>query len=516
MPQSIRFVISGRVDAGRVAGWLAPRWRVVAERAGPLVRRYLDTFDWALWRRGGRLILEGEGGSWRVRWEPGGGGAPRTAPLARDVRFAAELPAGVVQREVAAVAGIRALLGVGEVQVTRRLLHVTDAEGKTVVRLWLETVRPPHRGDPSGAPRTSLRVEPLVGYARTGAGIAARLRTRPELNPAEGDELTEVAAAAGRTPGDYTSKVTVQLAPDQPAEEGVRRILAHLLATLVANVDGTVQDLDTEFLHDLRVATRRTRTCLGQLRGVLPAGRVGPSAEEFRWLADATTPCRDLDVFLLDLHERRRGLAPSSAAALGPLLARFQAERDRTHAELVEVLESARFRRLTARWRTLLAHRMRGGTEGTRAIAEVAGARVLRAYRRLVRHGRALGPDAPTPEMHRLRIDGKKLRYLLEFFASLWDGETTAALVQELKLVQDTLGSYHDAWLLRQRVLGLADEMLASGAGAATLLEMGRLVADLERRQAREAREFIARFDAFSARPVRIRLLRLVRRQGAP
>ena len=116
--------------------------------------------------------------------------------------------------------------------------------------------------------------------------------------------------------------------------------------------------------------------------------------------------------------------------------------------------------------------------------------------------------------MHRLRIDGKKLRYLLEFFASLWDAEETAALVRELKLVQDALGDYHDAWLQRELVVGLGDEVLAAGGRAATLLAMGELAADLERRQRARVETFFARFETFAGAPTRARFERLVGHRG--
>ncbi|HQT93974.1 MAG TPA: CHAD domain-containing protein, partial [Thermoanaerobaculaceae bacterium] len=339
---------------------------------------------------------------------------------------------------------------------------------------------------------------------------AATLASGLALAPDERDELTDAAAAAGRTPGDYTSKIVVRLAPDEPAERAVRHVLARLLRTLVANVEGTTQDLDTEFLHDLRVATRRTRTCLGQLGGVLPQAKVAPFAEEFRWLGAATTPCRDLDVFLLDLETRQRS---RPAAALAPLLGHLRVSRDAVHRALADALGSERFRTLVRRWKRLLERRAPGGEDGLRPIAEVAGESAVRAYTRLVRHGLALAPEAEANAMHRLRIDAKKLRYILEFFASLWDGEETAALVRELKAVQDALGDYHDAWLQRKRLLELGDDMLAAG-GAPTLLAMGGLAAELERRQAAEIKAFFARFETFAAEATHARFERLVLRPG--
>ena len=514
MALPLRFVVADRLDAGKIAAWLAPTWHVTVGRAGRLVQRYLDTFDWALWRSGGRLVLEREGNRSRMRWQPGGEKPARTVPLAQEVRFAADLPGGVLRREVAAAADLRALLPVGEMSVRRKLLRVVDGEGKTLVLLWLEAVHPLLRGGPAGPERTRVRVEPLVGYGRAAGEVGARLQGRAELAPDERDDLTDAAAVTGRTPGDYSSKVSVELVPDLRAEAAIRRILTHLFATLRANVEGTVLDLDSEFLHDLRVATRRTRTCLGQLRGVLPAAKVEPFVEEFRWLAGLTTPCRDLDVFLLELQNRRRAPSASAAAALEPLLAHLRKTRAAAHEELAEALRSARFKELVERWGKLLTRPARGGKEGSLPIVRVARARVLRAYRRLVRHGQALGPQPQVQAMHRLRIDGKKLRYLLEFFASLWEAEETAVFVGQLKLVQDALGAYHDAWLQHERLVALGDEILSAGAGAGTLLAMGRLIADLERRQAREAESFFRLFADFSARPVRARLTRLIEGVG--
>ena len=47
-----------------------------------------------------------------------------------------------------------------------------------------------------------------------------------------------------------------------PAGEAAAAILLRLLDTIDANVAGVLADIDTEFLHDLRVSVRRTRSAL--------------------------------------------------------------------------------------------------------------------------------------------------------------------------------------------------------------------------------------------------------------
>ena len=74
-----------------------------------------------------------------------------------------------------------------------------------------------------------------------------------------------------------------------------------LLAAIEANLPGTLADVDTEFLHDLRVAVRRTRSLQRELKARLPAGRSSStSARSSAGCRQITGPSRDLDVYLLE------------------------------------------------------------------------------------------------------------------------------------------------------------------------------------------------------------------------
>ena len=77
--------------------------------------------------------------------------------------------------------------------------------------------------------------------------------------------------ALGRHPADYTNSVNVQITAELPGSVAVARLLLRLLDTLELNVDGVLRDIDTEFLHDFRVAVRRTRSAIKLLGEVLPA-----------------------------------------------------------------------------------------------------------------------------------------------------------------------------------------------------------------------------------------------------
>ena len=138
-------------------------------------------------------------------------------------------------------------------------------------------------------------------------------------------------------------------------------------------------------------------------------------------------------------------------------------------------------------------------SEGIIEATDVASDRIWRAYRRVTRHGRAIGPETPGEGLHDLRIDCKKLRYLLEFFDSLYVAEEIAPPIKELKRLQDNLGEFNDLEVQQTALRRFAHEMQRDGVDSVDcVLEMGRLVDYHGRRQQKVRRHFarcFARFD---------------------
>ena len=83
--------------------------------------------------------------------------------------------------------------------------------------------------------------------------------------------------ALGRHPADYTSGVEAEITATMPAPVAVAKLLLRLLDTMQLNAPGVIRDIDTEFLHDFRVAVRRTRAALKLVGDVLPADLAEPS-----------------------------------------------------------------------------------------------------------------------------------------------------------------------------------------------------------------------------------------------
>jgi len=301
------------------------------------------------------------------------------------------------------------------------------------------------------------------------------------------DELTlsadDLSSTSLRTRvGKTASKPRLSLRPDLRCDEALRMILGHLRQSVAANVDGVIDDVDVEFLHDLRVATRRARSALSQIKNVLPQSAVDRLAAELRWLGEVTNPCRDLDVYLLEMDDYRRRLG-AAANALDDYEKLLRRERSKALRRVRGALRSKRFTRLMDEWRALVESKPSGSdpAHAARPISDVAGKKILKACRRMVKRGAGLTDDPPAKQLHRLRIDAKKLRYLLEFFRSLYPKDRVDPLIRELKGLQDVLGELNDREIQRA-LLAVMTRELEGSADYDTLAAMSDLGTALDRR----------------------------------
>ena len=295
------------------------------------------------------------------------------------------------------------------------------------------------------------------------------------------------------------------LEPAVRADAGARQIHQALLDIMVANEPGMIADLDTEFLHDYRVSLRRARSLLGQIKNVFPADAVTHFASEFRWLAQATGPTRDLDVLLLGLRRTSENLPADDFAALLAFLGRKQRHE---HHLLEQLLESDRYRALLAGWRNFLQHAPLGVSEledAARPLVEVTSRRIWRLYRRLVDHATAIHDKTPADAIHQVRIDAKKLRYLIDATRSLHDRRHLDRIIDSLKKVQTVLGDFNDAQVQERHLLECAGESEA-------LLTVGRLAESARNRAMSLRAEVSGELSRFCRDDIRADFNRLFKR----
>jgi CHAD domain-containing protein len=138
---------------------------------------------------------------------------------------------------------------------------------------------------------------------------------------------------------------------------------------------------------------------------------------------------------------------------------------------------------------------------------------VEKLYRRIVDAGQALGPEAPADALHGLRIECKKMRYVLDGTRRLFAEQPAAEVLAALKQLQSALGQANDAHVQGGLLQTALTDLAAAGTvEPATLLAAGRLDERIAARGAAARADFAPRFAAFAAEATRARVRRLARR----
>ncbi len=267
-------------------------------------------------------------------------------------------------------------------------------------------------------------------------------------------------------------------------EKSLAQAAHHYLATQLAVVEaeeaGVLDDEDPECLHRFRVALRRSRSLLGEQKD-----RLVPELAGFRHrlaaVARATNACRDADVFLILMPEWNDVLPDFLQPALGRLEAVLRQRRQSARAEVVNLLQGAEYRSVKQDWHRWLAQSPEEWfvTDARVPLSKALKPQVRRRFRKVRRRLVAVTLETPAEALHRLRIQAKKLRYLLEFQAVESGDGRGADAIAGLKRLQNILGRHHDAAVQFSGLRG----MLGAGLDPNTAAAIGWLLADRDRSQ---------------------------------
>jgi CHAD domain-containing protein len=453
---------------------------VTAGRIRAGTSTFYDTFDGRL--HGAGLTLRHNGGRYTLTDRATGDTlATAAAPARAEQRLFDRDLAESLNDRLAGVIEMRALTPVAKVRAREITLGVLNADQKTVVRLNVAT----HEGLRGRIATTAVR-----GYEKDLERIDALLGDTLALPEATVALVDEALTAAGRPAAGTSAKLNLQLDPAAPATSAAATVFARLLEVIDDNFAGTLEDVDSEFLHDLRVAVRRTRSLQRQFKAIYPE-RLEHFREEFKRIQAVTSDLRDLDVYLLDFPALRASLPAQMQGDLDPLRTILEAKRARALRQTRRALKAQRTRDALTEWNEF----MRTAPTADRSVKSLASHRITSVYRKMVKMGKAIDDDSPAADLHELRKVGKELRYLLEFFASLYPPEVVKPFVKTLKGLQDQLGRFQDHEVQANKLRELAPEVKEP----MTLMAMGALVDRFINDEALARLEFADRFAAFAS-----------------
>lgn len=251
-------------------------------------------------------------------------------------------------------------------------------------------------------------------------------------------------------------------------------VLQQLSKQLEQLTPGVMLGLDDEFLHQYRIALRRSRAIAESLAEITGDRRLQEHIRELKQHARATSALRDLHVFLQDLPDLCRDNPALCTTLTG--WARFKAEK--AQRKLAKRLSQKRYRQSLERWQGYIeskAFRKLAGDLRKKDI-QVAANRRLKQFNRKTAE---LLHTAPDEALHQLRKALKRIRYLLELDAR--HGKPT---LKELRQRQNLYGRFQDLHIQ----IELTHRFLADHPECDGVLLLGKL----EREKADTRRQVLA------------------------
>ncbi len=494
--------------ARRGRGWrdaeraLGRAFTATTEAPASSRRLYLDTFDFRLHDAGlelfaddDRLVLRDATSGEMVASSPWRGGVGNGVLRI----FARDLDAGELRDRVAALTEPRALLEAARVRVVQHELAACDGDGQLVARVRSEALA--LRRDGRECAVRLLRIDTPADRSGADAKTTERLVTASGYRASALSAYDLVLAAAGRRPR-HTPRGALDASSTMRAAAAV--VFERELAVMERNEPGILDDIDPEFLHDYRVALRRTRTALRLFKGAFTVEEFRDFRARFAALSRPTGMLRDLDVHLGAHDEYAQWVPPSLRDHLVPAFDSLARQRDERRAQLAAVLSGRGYAALKRDWRRALARLRRGGPAGLladEAALPVARDAIASRYQRL--RDIAADPEAlDAVTLHRARVQSKRLRYVLEFFA-LPLGDSASAAAKAIERLQDALGEYHDTGVLEPLLQAELHGIPANAADAVPrAAALGAWMAHLDVRREKARRRALRRVGRLTGKKI--------------
>ncbi len=245
------------------------------------------------------------------------------------------------------------------------------------------------------------------------------------------------------------------LAPDNSVGEAAQLSLeARLSAVLYwLPLAATYADRDIEYVHRLRVSTRRAAAALKLYRDVLPKRPAHWLKRRLGKIRRAAGTARDLDVLAERLSEQ---LGPRGEA----LLADVAEQRDAAQPAINDVRDSAcredRMRQKTAKLLEGLANKgKKKHADRHQPFGDWARPQLQATAERFF--AAMPSDDSDLKALHQFRIRGKALRYAMELLSPAFGPEMRGEYYPIVEELQEQLGQVNDHVAGEQRLRDWSD-----------------------------------------------------------
>ena len=425
------------------AAFRLPELSVGGLEAVAAARRYLDavyydTADLRLSRWGCSLRHRTDEG-WTVKLPPN---SDRDLQQRREITFEGkwdQIPSGA-EALVRVFARQASLQQIARLRTVRKPVLLIDGLGRCRAEVVDDDVSTYRGRGPAGRFR-EIEIELAEGTDEEILdGIVSSLR---DAGAGSVSRLSKLARAIGAPALQDPDVVPFDPGDDPRAGDVIRAAIARSVHRFIVHMPGVHLGEDPEALHQARVATRRLRSDLRTFGPLLDESWVTSLRDELSWLGGGLGPVRDIDVLTLRLTATSQRLAAADAYPASVIMKMLHRERERRRRALLDSVDEPRYLELldrmvdAANHPHLLPPADRPAREVLLDLARVP-------FEWLMQTVGELPVEPADPDLHRIRIRAKRVRYAAEAVAPVV-GKKAARFAEAAARLQDTLGDLQDS-----------------------------------------------------------------------
>lgn len=355
-----------------------------------------------------------------------------------------DFPEGIFRETLKNIIDFRALVKLTEAELDTHSYSILDKAKKTVLRFSFEKLFITADDGAVKVIDRSLMLRPVKGYEDFKKKALAAIAENGVRKAADDRHGFQVLL---NNLGLHISAVKpIEItSPEINTVDAVLEIHRYLFQKMQEHERGVLLDVDSECLHDFRVCVRKIRSALSQIKNVFDEECLKLYKDTFREIGRITNKTRDIDVYLLR-KDYYLSIVPD---ALKPALDRFFS-KIRTKGKLESkklrcYLLSPEYARFKKEWELCL--KLKNDCKGKNSAKPAlltARKYIRKSYKAVMLQGRSISPASKEDDLHELRIECKKLRYMMDFFAPLFPEKSIKTLTEQLKKLQDCLGEFND------------------------------------------------------------------------
>jgi CHAD domain-containing protein len=274
------------------------------------------------------------------------------------------------------------------------------------------------------------------------------------------------------------------------------------------NEQGVKEDNDIEFLHNYRVNLRKVRSILSLFKKVFDKNEQTRLKIDFSDIMKQTNRLRDLDVYLDDKQEFFQLLPEKLHPGLQQMFDAFAIERTEQFQQVAIMLDdesyAQKFNSIYNQFNSIES--IQPGSKAQINTLTFARKLIWKYYNKICRIIEKTDINSSDAEIHQLRIQCKKLRYLMEFFSQLFPHKILKDIIKSMKQLQEHLGRFNDFSVQQDSLQGFINSYSSQHQNEnliAMAESIGALIILLQQKQSHERLKIMHSFSHFSSPKIR-------------